>query len=68
MSYELGKISSGKAAKLAGINKVDFSMRMEHYKISPSQVELKEILEELQILPYLHLPLQSFIKYITIAM
>jgi len=44
--YELGKISSGKAAKLAGISRVDFLMRMGRYKVSPFQVELEEILEE----------------------
>ncbi|MEW6103726.1 MAG: UPF0175 family protein [bacterium] len=44
--YELGKISSGKAAKLAGLNRVDFLMRLGQYNVSPFQVELKEILEE----------------------
>ena len=44
--YELGKISSGKAAKLAGISRIDFLMRMGRYKVSPFQVELEEILEE----------------------
>ncbi|MEW6482197.1 MAG: UPF0175 family protein [bacterium] len=44
--YELGKISSGKAAKLAGLNRVNFLMRLGQYKVSPFQVELKEILEE----------------------
>ena len=44
--YELGKISSGKAAKLAGISRVNFLMKMGRYKVSPFQVELEEILEE----------------------
>lgn len=44
--YELGKISSGKASKFAGISRVDFLMRMGRYKVSPFQTELDEILEE----------------------
>ncbi|MEW6681000.1 MAG: UPF0175 family protein [bacterium] len=44
--YELGKISSGKAARLSGLNRVNFLMRLGQYKVSPFQVELKEILEE----------------------
>jgi len=44
--YELGKISSGKAAKLAGLNRVNFLMRLSKYKVSPFQVDLDEILKE----------------------
>jgi len=44
--YELGKISSGKAAKLAGISRVDFLMKLGRYKVSPFQVDLNEIIEE----------------------
>lgn len=44
--YELGKISSGKAARLAGITRVEFLMRLGKYKVSPFQVDLEEILEE----------------------
>ncbi len=44
--YELGKISSGKAAKIAGLSRVDFLMRLGRYKVSPFQVDLDEILEE----------------------
>ena len=44
--YELGKISSGKAAKIAGLSRVAFLLRLGRYKVSPFQVELKEILEE----------------------
>lgn len=44
--YELGKISSGKAAKLAGLNRVEFLLRMGRYKVSPFQVDLDEILAE----------------------
>jgi len=44
--YELGKISSGKAARLARLSRVDFLMRLGRYKVSPFQVDLDEILEE----------------------
>lgn len=44
--YELGKISSGKAAKLAGLTRVEFLMKLGKYRVSPFQVDLEEILEE----------------------
>ena len=44
--YELGKISSGKAAKLAGLSRVEFLIRLGRYKVSPFQVDLDEILTE----------------------
>ena len=44
--YELGKISSGKAAKLAGLRRVNFLLKLGEYKISPFQVSMNEILEE----------------------
>ena len=44
--YELGKISSGKAAKLAGIERAAFLLRLGQYNISPYQVTLNEIIEE----------------------
>ena len=44
--YELGKISSGKAAKLAGLSRVGFLMKLGRYKVSPFQVDLDEILTE----------------------
>ena len=44
--YELGKISSGKAAKLADLERVVFLMKLGQYQISPFQVSMEEILEE----------------------
>ena len=44
--YELCKISSGKAAKIAGLSRVEFLMRLKKYKVSPFQMDLEEILEE----------------------
>lgn len=47
--YELGRISSGKAAKLAGISRIEFLMKLARYKVSPFQVDLQEVLEEAEI-------------------
>lgn len=44
--YELGKISSGKAAKLAGLSRVEFLMKLKKYKVSPFQMDLEEIIKE----------------------
>lgn len=44
--YELGKISSGKAAKIAGLSRVNFLLKLGKYKVSPFQMDLNEILEE----------------------
>ncbi len=44
--YELGQLSSGKAAKLAGIARVAFLLKLEQYHVSPFQVSLDEIIEE----------------------
>ncbi len=44
--YELGKISSGKAAQLAGVERVVFLRRLGEYQVSPFQVSMDEILEE----------------------
>ena len=44
--YELGKISSGKAAGLAGLERVQFILRLGQYQVSPFQVSMDEIIEE----------------------
>ena len=44
--YELGKISSGKAAKLSGLARVQFILKLGQYDISPFQMNLDEIKEE----------------------
>ncbi len=44
--YELGKISSGKAAKLAGISRITFLNSLKKYKVSPFQMDIKEIIAE----------------------
>lgn len=44
--YELEKISSGKAAKLAGLDRVTFLNKLKKFKVSPFQMDLDEILSE----------------------
>jgi len=44
--YELGKISSGKAAKLAGLDRISFLLTLNKYKVSPFQMDIDEILAE----------------------
>ena len=53
--FELGKISSGKAAELAGISRVDFFSVCSRYRVSlfnypPEELE-KEIASELGSMP-----------------
>jgi predicted HTH domain antitoxin len=43
--YELGRLSSGRAAQLAGVPRVEFLMLLERYKVFPLEAELKELEE-----------------------
>lgn len=49
--YELGKLSSGKAAELAGINRIQFLMKLAQYRVSPFQEDLNEILGDNELIP-----------------
>lgn len=46
--FELGKISSGKAAELAGVSRVEFFEICERYKISIFNYPPEEIEKELE--------------------
>ncbi|OQX04188.1 MAG: hypothetical protein BWK73_37025 [Thiothrix lacustris] len=46
--FELGKVSSGKAAELAGMSRVDFLMTCGRYKVSIFNYDADEVLQELQ--------------------
>ncbi len=46
--YELGKISSGKAAKLAGMDRVSFLKKLGHYKMPAINIQAEEIEEEVR--------------------
>jgi len=39
--YELGRLSSGRAAELAGIPRVEFLLTLEDYKAFPLEAELR---------------------------
>lgn len=41
--YELGRLSSGRAAELAGMNRVEFLLELKRYKAFPLEAELSEL-------------------------
>ena len=41
--YELGRLSSGRAAELAGMARVEFLLALGHYKVFPFQAELSDL-------------------------
>jgi predicted HTH domain antitoxin len=41
--YELGRLSSGRAAELAGMPRVEFLMNLERYKVFPLEAELRDL-------------------------
>ena len=40
--YELGRLSSGRAAELAGMSRVEFLLALGRYKVFPFQAELND--------------------------
>jgi len=44
--YELGRLSSGRAAELAGMARVEFLLTLERYKVFPLEAELLELEED----------------------
>lgn len=46
--YELGKISSGKAAKIAGLDKISFLEKLGQYKIPAINIQAEEIDREIE--------------------
>lgn len=46
--YELGRLSSGRAADLAGMSRIEFLLSLKKYKVFPLEAELKE-LEKLNV-------------------
>lgn len=45
--YELGKISQSKASEILGISRHEFLKLLNFYKVSPFQVTINDIKEEL---------------------
>jgi predicted HTH domain antitoxin len=41
--YELGRLSSGRAAELAGIPRVEFLLALQRYKVFPLAAELDDL-------------------------
>jgi predicted HTH domain antitoxin len=41
--YELGRLSSGRAAELAGMSRAEFLLSLGRYKVFPFQTELNEL-------------------------
>ena len=41
--YELGRLSSGRAAELAGIPRVEFLLALNRFKVFPFQAELNDL-------------------------
>lgn len=41
--YELGRLSSGRAAELAGVPRVEFLLTLGRYKVFPFQAELEDL-------------------------
>lgn len=47
--FELGKVSSGKAAELAGVPRVAFLEKLAEFGVSPFQITPEELQEEVRI-------------------
>jgi predicted HTH domain antitoxin len=41
--YELGRLSSGRAAELAGMTRVEFLLSLDRYKVFPLGAELHDL-------------------------
>lgn len=41
--YELGRLSSGRAAELAGLSRVEFLLALGRYKVFPLMAELRDL-------------------------
>ena len=41
--YELGRLSSGRAAELAGMSRVEFLLALGRYHVFPLEAELREL-------------------------
>ncbi len=44
--FEMGKLSSGRAAELAGLSRVEFLMEIRRYKVSPFQMTSEELRQD----------------------
>lgn len=44
--FELGKLSSGRAAQLAGMTRVEFLLVLRQYQVSPFQMTAEELRQD----------------------
>lgn len=44
--FEMGKLSSGRAAQLAGMPRVEFLMKLRQYGVSPFQLSPEELRQD----------------------
>jgi len=44
--YELGKLSSGRAAQLAGVTRVEFLMALGDYQVSPFTLDAETLAQD----------------------
>jgi len=45
--FELGKLSSGRAAQLAGMTRVEFLLALRQYQVSPFQTTAEELRQDI---------------------
>lgn len=41
--YEMGRLSSGRAAELAGTSRVEFLLALKQYRVFPLEAELRDL-------------------------
>lgn len=46
--FELGRLSSGRAAQLAGLSRVAFLLKLKEYRVSPFALTLEELRQEVE--------------------
>ena len=46
--FELGKLSSGRAAQLAGLERVEFLLPLRRYQVSPFQLTEEELAQDIR--------------------
>ena len=46
--FELGKLSSGRAAQLAGVTRVEFLLSLGRYKVSPFQLSDQDLQRDVE--------------------
>ena len=46
--YEMGEISQGQAAEIAGLSRADFISALAQFQVSPFQITAQELAEELR--------------------